>query len=92
MGTQTGAIGADTPASDAQGHLTGYGTKAYRSYVLNALLFCWFGLISWLDIPILQQISQATVLAAMTLPSFAGIGFGEGGAAISGRSHATPRT
>lgn len=31
-------------------------------------------------IPILQQISQATVVAAMTLPSFAGVGFG--GAAL----------
>ena len=44
MGTQTGA--ADVmPAGD--GHLTGYGTKAYRSYVLNALLLVY--ILNFLD-------------------------------------------
>ncbi len=46
MGTQTGAIGA-APASAGEGHLTGYGTKAYRSYVLNALLFVY--ILNFLD-------------------------------------------
>lgn len=47
MGTHTGVAGADTPASEAQGHLTGYGTKQYRSYVLNALLFVY--ILNFLD-------------------------------------------
>ena len=51
MGTQTGAIGADTGSSPdtagSQGHLTGYGTKAYRSYVLNALLLVY--ILNFLD-------------------------------------------
>lgn len=46
MGTQTGAADA-APASDTQGHLTGYGTKAYRSYVLNALLLVY--ILNFLD-------------------------------------------
>ena len=28
-----------TSAASADGHIHGYGTKAYRSYVLSALLF-----------------------------------------------------
>jgi MFS family permease len=56
MGTQTGAIGADTPASEAQGHLTGYGTKAYRSYVLNALLFVY--ILNFLDRGLLGIVSE----------------------------------
>ncbi len=47
MGTQTGAIGAGTTAAGDQGHITGYGTKAYRSYVLNALLFVY--ILNFLD-------------------------------------------
>ena len=48
MGTQTGVAdaGAST-AADGDGHLTGYGTKAYRSYVLNALLFVY--ILNFLD-------------------------------------------
>ena len=56
MGTQTGAVGADTPASEAQGHLTGYGTKAYRSYVLNALLFVY--ILNFLDRGLLGIVSE----------------------------------
>ena len=36
MRTQTSGVGAE--GETGEGHLTGYGTKAYRSYVLNALL------------------------------------------------------
>ena len=46
MGTQTGAVDAGA-ASDGQGHLTGYGTKSYRSYVLNALLLVY--ILNFLD-------------------------------------------
>ena len=59
MGTQTGAIGADAGASQAgasQGHLTGYGTKAYRSYVLNALLFVY--ILNFLDRGLLGIVSE----------------------------------
>lgn len=56
MGTHTGAVGADTPAADHQGHLTGYGTKAYRSYVLNALLFVY--VLNFLDRGLLGIVSE----------------------------------
>lgn len=46
MGTQTDVAGAGA-VSDSQGHLTGYGTKSYRSYVLNALLFVY--ILNFLD-------------------------------------------
>ena len=45
MGTQAGAIGAE--AKSGEGHITGYGTKAYRSYVLNALLVVY--ILNFLD-------------------------------------------
>ena len=48
MSTQTGAAGADAPVmTGGEGHLTGYGTKPYRSYVLNALLFVY--ILNFLD-------------------------------------------
>jgi MFS family permease len=59
MGTQTGAIGADAGSSQSdatQGHLTGYGTKAYRSYVLNALLFIY--ILNFLDRGLLGVVSE----------------------------------
>ncbi|RYG34611.1 MAG: MFS transporter, partial [Burkholderiales bacterium] len=56
MGTQTGVAGADTPASESQGHLTGWGTKGYRSYVLNALLFVY--ILNFLDRGLLGIVSE----------------------------------
>ncbi len=56
MGTHTGAIGADSPASEGQGHVTGYGTKSYRSYVLNALLFVY--ILNFLDRGLLGIVSE----------------------------------
>lgn len=53
MGTQ---VTADTSAPGAQGHLTGYGTKAYRSYVLNALLLVY--VLNFLDRGLLGVVSE----------------------------------
>lgn len=55
MGTQTDAAGAGA-ASDNQGHLTGYGTKSYRSYVLNALLLVY--ILNFLDRGLLGVVSE----------------------------------
>ena len=54
MGTQTGAIGAE--ATSGEGHITGYGTKAYRSYVLNALLVVY--ILNFLDRGLLGIVSE----------------------------------
>jgi MFS family permease len=54
MGTQTGAIG--TEATSGEGHITGYGTKAYRSYVLNALLVVY--ILNFLDRGLLGIVSE----------------------------------
>jgi MFS family permease len=54
MGTQTGAIGAE--ATSGEGHITGYGTKAYRSYVLNALLVVY--VLNFLDRGLLGIVSE----------------------------------
>jgi predicted MFS family arabinose efflux permease len=54
MGTQTGAIGAE--AKSGEGHITGYGTKAYRSYVLNALLFVY--ILNFLDRGLLGIVAE----------------------------------
>ena len=54
MGTQTGAIGAE--ATSGEGHITGYGTKAYRSYVLNALLVVY--ILNFLDRGLLGIVSD----------------------------------
>jgi MFS family permease len=56
MGTHTGVIGADTPASESRGHITGFGTKAYRSYVLNALLIVY--VLNFLDRGLLGIVSE----------------------------------
>jgi MFS family permease len=58
MGTQTGVAGAATPkAEDAsQGYLTGYGTRAYRSYVLNALLIIY--ILSFMDRALLSVVAR----------------------------------
>ena len=56
MGSHTGAVGVDAPASEGQGHLTGYGTKSYRSYVLNALLFVY--ILNFLDRGLLGIVSE----------------------------------
>jgi len=54
MGTQTGAIGGE--ATPGEGHITGYGTKAYRSYVLNALLVVY--ILNFLDRGLLGIVSE----------------------------------
>lgn len=54
MGTQTAAAGA--PASPSDGHLTGYGSKPYRSYVLNALLIVY--ILNFLDRGLLGVVSE----------------------------------
>ena len=54
MGTQAGAIGAE--AKSGEGHITGYGTKAYRSYVLNALLVVY--ILNFLDRGLLGIVSE----------------------------------
>jgi predicted MFS family arabinose efflux permease len=54
MGTQAGAIGAE--AKSGEGHITGYGTKAYRSYVLNALLVVY--ILNFLDRGLLGIVSD----------------------------------
>jgi MFS family permease len=54
MGTQTGALGVEGKVED--GHLTGYGTRAYRSYVLNALFFVY--ILNFLDRGLLGIVSE----------------------------------
>jgi MFS family permease len=54
MGTPTGALGADVGGS--QGHVTGYGTRSYRSYVLNALLFVY--ILNFLDRGLLGIVAE----------------------------------
>ncbi len=59
MGTQTGAIGAeaaDGVKTGGEGHLTGYGTKSYRSYVLSALLIVY--ILNFLDRGLLGIVSE----------------------------------
>ena len=46
MATQT-AAGAAIPTPAADGHLTGFGAKPYRSYVLSALLLVY--ILNFLD-------------------------------------------
>jgi len=55
MGTQT--AGVATPAAAAtDGHITGYGTKPYRSYVLSALLLVY--ILNFLDRGLLGVVSE----------------------------------
>lgn len=57
MSTQTGVADAGAPqATGGEGHLTGYGTKAYRSYVLNALLIIY--ILNFLDRSLLGVVSE----------------------------------
>jgi MFS family permease len=58
MGTQTGAAGADASGDDWRSRVivTGYGTKSYRSYVLNALLFVY--ILNFLDRGLLGIVSK----------------------------------
>lgn len=56
MGTPTAAAGAATPQAVTDGHLTGYGTKPYRSYVLNALLVVY--ILNFLDRGLLGIVSE----------------------------------
>ncbi len=56
MGTQTGAASDAPVMTGGEGHLTGYGTKAYRSYVLNALLFVY--ILNFLDRGLLGIVSE----------------------------------
>jgi MFS family permease len=80
MGTQTAALG------DAPGHLTGFGSKAYRSYVLNALLLVYIlnfldrGLLGILAEPVMNDLGITdgdfgllTGLGFAILYSFVGI-------------------
>lgn len=63
MSTRTGAVGAGDQAGESQGHLTGYGTKSYRSYVLNALLLVYVlnfldrGLLGIVAEPVMQELA-----------------------------------
>ena len=55
MGTQT-AAGAAPAAGASDGHLTGYGTPGYRSYVLNALLVIY--ILSFMDRALLSVVAR----------------------------------
>lgn len=54
MGTQTAAANAAAPASD--GHITGYASTGYRSYVLNALLIIY--ILSFMDRALLSVVAR----------------------------------
>src|SRR5689334_21023140 len=54
MGTQTAAAGSAGDAS--QGHITGFGTPTYRSYVLNALLVIY--ILSFMDRALLSVVAR----------------------------------
>jgi predicted MFS family arabinose efflux permease len=56
MGTQTGAAGAAIPQSAGDGYITGFGTKGYRTYVLNALLVVY--ILNFLDRGLLGIVSE----------------------------------
>jgi MFS family permease len=58
MGTQTAAAGAATPKAgdSSQGHLTGFGSPTYRSYVLNALLIIY--ILSFMDRALLSVVAR----------------------------------
>jgi len=55
MSTQAGTMGAAAPA-EGQGHLTGYGSKPYRSYVLTSLLVIY--ILNFLDRSLLGVVSE----------------------------------
>ena len=56
MGTQTAAAGAATPAQASDGHITGYASTGYRSYVLNALLIIY--ILSFMDRALLSVVAR----------------------------------
>ena len=56
MGTQTAAAGAAAPSHALDGHLTGYGSPTYRSYVLNALLVIY--ILSFMDRALLSVVAR----------------------------------
>jgi MFS family permease len=56
MGTQTAAAGAATPGAATDGHLTGFGSATYRSYVLNALLIIY--ILSFMDRALLSVVAR----------------------------------
>jgi MFS family permease len=56
MGTQAGAADADAKQSAGEGHITGYGSKTYRSYVLNALLVIY--ILSFMDRALLSVVAR----------------------------------
>jgi MFS family permease len=57
MGTHTAAANAgDAPGSDSsQGHITGYGSRPYRSYVLNMLLLVY--ILNFIDRGLLSVVA-----------------------------------
>ena len=56
MSTHAVAPAAGEQAEGGQGHLTGFGTRAYRSYVLNALLIIY--ILNFLDRSLLGVVSE----------------------------------
>ena len=58
MGTQTGAAGSATPKADgaSEGWITGFGSKGYRNYVLNALLLIY--ILSFMDRALLSVVAR----------------------------------
>ena len=58
MSTHTGVAGAGVAdaASEGQGHITGYGTKSYRSFVLTSLLIVY--ILNFLDRGLLGIVSE----------------------------------
>src|SRR5262245_46940898 len=56
MGTQTAAAGAAAPSASAEGHITGFGSAGYRSYVLNALLIIY--ILSFMDRALLSVVAR----------------------------------
>lgn len=58
MSTHAGAAGAGVAdaASEGQGHITGYGTKSYRSFVLTSLLIVY--ILNFLDRGLLGIVSE----------------------------------
>jgi MFS family permease len=56
MGSQTAAATAATQGGASDGHVTGFGTPGYRSYVLNALLIIY--ILSFMDRALLSVVAR----------------------------------
>jgi MFS family permease len=54
--TTVAARSVDAAAGGAEGHLTGFGSRSYRAYVLNALLFVY--ILNFLDRGLLSIVSE----------------------------------